>query len=232
MDTFKKRTVLGTFADTRKIGKYHSRRTVSVDIEIRAKEQGPELSICGDVGFPGARDVECCGQIDSEVRAFLDEPGATFNKSAADIRRLLEVWEKWHLNSMRTGCEHQRAAWKADAEIPLVTYKLTSAVLVEASGIRRTAEKRLAKGETVTYGPGELRLMNLPYQVTLGAEFSAPGPEYAEEKREVKRANWVYPSEHPAGVLCKPCEVCGYKFGTVWLYEPLPADVVQFLRNF
>lgn len=40
----------------------------------------------------------------------------------------------------------------------------------------------------------------------------------------------VKPEEHPDGVLCKPCPTCGYGYGTAWLYEPLPADVVEFVE--
>ena len=43
-------------------------------------------------------------------------------------------------------------------------------------------------------------------------------------------AGHVRPSEHPAGVLGKPCSVCGYKYGSVWLYEPIPASVATELQ--
>lgn len=39
----------------------------------------------------------------------------------------------------------------------------------------------------------------------------------------------VYETEHPDGTLCKPCPECGYEYGSAWLFEPLPADVVEFI---
>jgi hypothetical protein len=48
---------------------------------------------------------------------------------------------------------------------------------------------------------------------------------------EKKLSTWVTPAEHPDGVLCKPCPVCGYKYGTAWLCEEVPAEVLEFLRG-
>lgn len=39
----------------------------------------------------------------------------------------------------------------------------------------------------------------------------------------------VKPDEHPDGILCKPCPVCGYKYGTSWLMEEVPEDVIDWL---
>jgi hypothetical protein len=42
---------------------------------------------------------------------------------------------------------------------------------------------------------------------------------------------WVRPDEHPDGLLGKPCETCGYRYGSAWLFEPLPADVLDFAES-
>ena len=63
-------------------------------------------------------------------------------------RRLLDIWERWHLNDMRAGCVHQRAMdWNVD--------------------------------------------------------------------------------EH----LGKPCPICGYKYGYVWIFEPIPDEIIEWLFN-
>lgn len=36
---------------------------------------------------------------------------------------------------------------------------------------------------------------------------------------------WVSVDRHPEGLLGKPCSTCGYKYGTAWLVEALPAEV-------
>lgn len=43
-------------------------------------------------------------------------------------RRLLDIWERWHLNGMRAGCSHQRAMdWNRDEHLdkpcPICGYK-------------------------------------------------------------------------------------------------------------
>ena len=50
-------------------------------------------------------------------------------------------------------------------------------------------------------------------------------------KIEHKALGWLRPSEHPDGLLCKPCAVCGYEYGTRWLREEIPAAVVEELRR-
>lgn len=40
-----------------------------------------------------------------------------------------------------------------------------------------------------------------------------------------KYTGHVYPEE--GGCLCKPCRVCGYAYGTAWLYEKIPREVVK-----
>ena len=42
-------------------------------------------------------------------------------------------------------------------------------------------------------------------------------------------AGWVRPEEHPAGLLCKPCPVCGYKYGSGWTKRTVPQEVLEFL---
>lgn len=42
---------------------------------------------------------------------------------------------------------------------------------------------------------------------------------------------WVRPSEHPDGLLGKECDECGYAFGTAWIQEDLPADVIAWAKS-
>lgn len=44
------------------------------------------------------------------------------------FRKLLDIWERWHLNDMRAGCSHQRAMdWNRDEHLdkpcPICGYK-------------------------------------------------------------------------------------------------------------
>jgi hypothetical protein len=44
-------------------------------------------------------------------------------------------------------------------------------------------------------------------------------------------AGRVTPEERPEGLLCKPCPICGYKYGTAWNNERVPKDVLKWLYN-
>lgn len=230
----KKTVILGTFPsdESRKIGRYHSALHVKVEIQIEQRDGKERLSIMGETYYPGARDFESGGQIDGEVRRLLDAEGAHLNLPREKIARLLDIWKEWHLNDMRAGCTHQRASWDTRAKVELVTYKQRSDVLMQVHATARIANDRLRRGEVASYTPEESRLANLPYQITRDATQPAPGPEYEVEKRETKTAGWVKPEESPSGLLCKPCPTCGYKYGSAWLYEALPAEVVKFLEDF
>ncbi len=37
---------------------------------------------------------------------------------------------------------------------------------------------------------------------------------------------------HPDGLLAHPCDTCGYKYGTAWLFEPIPDEVLSAIRSF
>ncbi len=99
---------------------------------------------------------------------------------AARIRKLLSIWERWHLNDMRAGCKHQRAwSWN-----------------------------------------------------TLPIDPAQPTGRYITLGRYTgwNMLTWITRKEHPHGLLSHPCPVCGYKYGSAWLYEPLPQDVIDFIQ--
>ena len=71
---------------------------------------------------------------------------------------LLDVWERWHMNALRSACEHQRATW-------------------------------------------------------------LPGPTTLTETRKLKYHQGL------------PCPECGYRIGSAWLHEDVPAEVLDFLAS-
>jgi hypothetical protein len=44
-------------------------------------------------------------------------------------------------------------------------------------------------------------------------------------------ASWVFPKDHPKGILSKPCPICDYRYGSDWLYKEVPESVIYFLFN-
>jgi hypothetical protein len=108
------------------------------------------LSITGAIGHPNslrAGNGDAYGQVQDLIRHGTESGDfqPAFGWTLDGVRELLTIWERWHLNDMRAGCEHQRVA-----------------------GIRE-----------------------------LGAT----------------------------------CETCGYRYGSAWLREELPADVVAWAQE-
>lgn len=157
----------------------------------------------------------------------------------------LDVWHKWHLNDLRPNCEHQKGAdWKSAKPITLYYFRLKEHVGKAIREFKHRAEAALKAGDTVTPFPEETRLACLPDKITLAtpdlpahlaADYEPNGPQYAgdhyNKPSEEKTAGWVHPEEHPEGILCKPCPVCGYKYGSEWKREELPKTVVSFLKS-
>lgn len=57
------------------------------------------------------------------------------------------------------------------------------------------------------------------------------GQKKIQISNETRTSGWLYPSEHPDGVLMKPCPVCGYKYGLSWLKEDVPDGIIKFLES-
>ncbi len=140
----------------RYIGQLDERRALFVDIKYSMEpaerctdgslvtwgttDHGPrvsarrELSICGDV--VGPLGSEGGGQNLDDLRALIDS-GSGLAIYAADAGRLLEIWEKWHLNGMNPGCDHQKTGHYSDPKIsgqvcPHSGYKYGTAWLFKA----------------------------------------------------------------------------------------------------
>lgn len=53
--------------------------------------------------------------------------------------------------------------------------------------------------------------------------------EIAKEKIDGKAKGWLYESQ--GGILGKPCPVCGYKYGSAWIYHPIPENDLQEIKK-
>ena len=96
---------------------------------------------------------------------------------------------------------------------------------------KRAAEnaalEALRNGETFTPTAEQVKYANLKNFV----ESYSPeiNENYKIYKTEEKALGWLSPEEHPEGILGKECPVCGYKYGSGWLYEEVPEDVINWL---
>jgi len=168
-----------------------------------------------------------CGQIVNVVlRSYA--PGWDSER----VEEFRKVWDRWHLNDLRAGCEHQRAAWDSREKLEVVTYRLNTATTREQHALKDSCMRRLSAGGTLTLSPEEQALLALPWETKRAPDADGFGSgKYEVHQREQKGAGWVYPSEHDRGLLGKPCEVCGYKYGSAWLKEEIPAEVMTYLEG-
>ena len=218
--TIDKVVCLGTSAETEKL------------VFVHIKYDGQRLSISGVDGPENNGDCYgSCGQIvglkiSKPHRIFYPHP---FTQSTID--RLYEVWKRWHLNDMRPGCEHQRD-WDTTEKLEIITYRLDTRAFMRIRTVKEAIIKAATDGVPFELYESDRALLQAPMEVhALPEEGSLLTDVYKEVKREQKAAGWVYPTEHPQGLLTKPCPECGYKYGSAWLFEPVPDNVLHFLES-
>lgn len=179
-----------------------------LDLELRDSKNGPVFSVSGEV------QRRCYGQcIDEVVRIYHDNP------LAIEIR---DLWKKHHLNDMTADCEHGINEKLADEVLCINIYSLNTETIQLQNDIERRVKEYLLAGNTVKLSKKERTILGLSYSVN---EYQIPyGCKQFYKLKEVKRerAGFVRCSEHPDGVLCKPCPVCGYEYGSKFNYRPIP----------
>lgn len=106
----------------------------------------------------------------------------------------------------------------------------------------RVAEKRaiecLKNGKTFVPTPEETIYANVSYGVTTYNDELPEHPEFYEFKErdclghsnvEYKTRGRISHKEHPLGFIGRSCPVCGHKYGTSWIKEEVPQDVIEWL---
>lgn len=251
MENFKKVVHVGTVPCGR------ARARVFCKVEFK----DGKLSISGVEGPLASGNCHgACGQIDmnyahndsthAEVvgRGLIRPKDMKFAKGWDEDKwlKFLDVWARWHLNEMRPGCEHQRGPeWNTEAPVTTYFYRLTDEVCKERKRDADMAVECLKTGETLVPTERQVLLANLqrivsrPTQMDesdpLSQYYTPNGPQYEHDSynspSKTERAGWVRFSEHPAGLLMKPCPVCGYHYGKEWRREEVPEDVLEFLAG-
>ena len=190
-----------------------------------------KLSLTGVQGpYSNGNAWGACGQIQDYILDVI--PNSDWTKSK--IEELKDVWDKWHLNDMRAGCEHQRAEDWGNDSIEVVDYSLTTEAYKQKREIEARIIEAAALGVCIPLTDAEKYLIGpdcYKNRYFLPGENSPAFGMYEEKKREIRKSGWVYDYQHPDGVLCKPCPTCGYKYGSAWLHEDVPHSVLNWLKN-
>lgn len=226
-----------------------SGKTRQADAYAKIEWDGKRLSICGVVGpLSNGNCLGSAGQCTDSIRGGTPVDGWTREM----LDKFCDIWDRWHLNDMNPCCEHQRElGWLelAGEPITLYHYRLTPKASKAKSEAKKAADEALCKGETFTPTAEQSFFASLPSWVdtyeALGEEMA---PHY-EPKKSLYPGNpgatetnlrghvWYGKSEESTiikicsedGLLCKPCPVCGYKYGTAWQLEEVPQEVIDWL---
>ena len=221
-----------------KVYGYSSYAPAFVKIEY---SEGGRLSLTGVIGpKAGGNCRGGAGQCVDEIQK--GEPAKGWDQEMLD--KLCKIWHDWHLNDMRPYCKHQEAlGWREQAkeELTLFHYRMTN----EASKAKREAERlaldALRNGDTFVPTAEQSFHASLSYALDIyGSPSEELAPYYEPRKSlykgdpgfsERKTRGWVRYDECEQGILCKPCPVCGYKYGTAWVKEEVPQEVIDWLFN-
>lgn len=191
------------------------------------------------------------GQISSSIRWYLEKEKASKRKirwnrkwDEEKLLKLLDIWDKWHLNNMRPECEHQRElGWDEEAKkvISKYTFTLSADKIKEKNRLKDEIISGFLSQKEVENTKERRELLSMPYKKVVYAGDSgepvnvidntkAKGYDY--EGVESVTRGWIPYDERPEyGILGKPCPVCGYRYGTGWKKAELPSDVVSFLEG-
>lgn len=163
-------------------------------------------------------------------------PANGWNKSL--VKKFFDIWDRWHLNDMKANCRHQVGPEWTHKDVYIYHYRLTREASQKQHNAKESAENALMKGETFTPTKEQAYFASLPYSITLPTDTAPKDYEPAKPlyngdhgHKETKNTGWLTQDQHPEGFLSKPCPVCGYKYGSAWLKEELPQDVIDFLME-
>lgn len=188
----------------------------------------------------------------------MDSIAALFPANAL-VQEMVTVWRRWHLNDLRAGCEHQRAlGWGHGKDIALAATDCTDAqrrVLAAAALAAvtkpRTDYAALARGRLVDLPTERRRFLEAH-----GMESTVANHENVAAAAAFRGTRWTgrlgldaevrhwcanaavaaHPAAPFAGAIYKdslgaPCPTCGYRYGTQWVKEEIPADVLALIKS-
>lgn len=206
-----------------------AKNRVTVEMEYKQVGDKKAFSVSADVWNTRHSDIVCGGQCLDTIAPYVNNPM---------FSEILRLWKLYHLNDLHPECEHQHAAgWDklANKKVNLYHWRMTQDALKEQRAAEKAALSALTAGETFTPTTEQAFFAGLSYSLTtwtktppeeLAKYYEPKKPLYAGDRghTEIKALKWLKESEHPDGLLAKACPVCGYKYGTSWVYFPIPAE--------
>ena len=159
--------------------------------------------------------------------------------------KFLDIWHDWHLNDMRSYCSHQRdLGWRmlASKEVNLYHWNLKQEVSSDQYRLKKHAIDCAKRDVKPVLSDEQRLIICLECSIQTHTEkvdepiakyYEPKIPLYQSDKGHIekKTLGWLYPKDHPDGILTKPCPSCGHKYGSAWLKEQVPTDVLDFLAK-
>ena len=200
------------------IGKAFNR--VTVDMEYKEENGKKRFSVSASVWNSRRSDIIAGGQCLDTIAPYINDPVYT---------EILRLWELYHLNDMHPECEHQAAAgWRNEAvkKVNLYKFTMTTEAISEQHKIKNAVIQAAKDGESLRLSKEKRLVLSLDYSITTHGDTlpETLAPYYKLKETETKALGWLKETEHPNGILNKPCPVCGYKYGSSWVYFPIPEN--------
>ena len=208
-------------------GRVRRINAVDVEVELKEKPDGLAFSACGEIWNGNHSDVVSAGQNLDEIAKYIHN-----NRFSS----IYAMWQKYHLNDMRPECEHQRElGWpeKARQNVTIYTHTLNLDTIRKQHEIKRSVMERAKRGKTVSLSESDRTLLSLKYEIKTwkGCLPEDIASYYKIDGAHEKTLGWIIQEEHPEGLLCRPCPVCGYRYGTAWKYMPIEPGDLQTIKS-
>lgn len=158
----------------------------------------------------------------------------TNKRDKKTLLKIYNLWKKYHLNDMHADCIHdinkndiknikiyeyyfKGRFYKLDEQLKLLE---NNKYLKENIKINKQIKtyKKYHYSFKCEYKPSQLsKTIRQLYEL---------------KNVEIKSTGWVNYNKEltPSGVLCKPCPVCGYEYGTSWNYRPIPKNDLNKIK--
>ena len=213
---------------------------------VRIEYKDSKLSMSGVVApLSNENCLGSAGQCVDEIRNGLP----TDEWTTEMLNKLCDIWDRWHLNDMRPYCEHMRKlGWAEHTQdkVKIEKWTLTKEACQKKDNAKKRAVECLKNGEPFYPTKEETVYANMEYSIDVYNDediFEKYGNSYknayelkekdclGHSNTEYKTRGWISYKEHKLGFIGRECPVCGYKYGTAWLKEDVPQDVIEWLKN-
>ena len=213
--------------------KYNNLQIGYIEIQLEEKTKGLVFTASGsfkEKNTNGRMVDSMGGQCLDHIKEAIGDTDKTFNI-------IYDMWIKYHLNDMKADCEHQRAdkEFQEQKNKKIICYKwlhLKPELQKEKDELTKKIKKELSENGKINLSQREKIIHNLKDCIYnhIG-DYDEYIYQHKPEDVEYKDANWIDWNKHTDGLLLKKCPVCGYKYGSSWLYMPIEENDLIIIKD-